>query len=151
MITGSTEYNTLHKRLGKILGKPNYCQFCGTTNENTKFQWAHKHDAEWNEERNNWYRLCVKCHSAYDITLEQRQEIGRKGGYTSAGIPRHAYTDEFKAKVSATLKEKGIKPPSRKGQTNRRSICEDCGIEYASNWMNRHKENGTCSISKILN
>lgn len=151
METGSTEYMTLHKRLGRILGKPDFCEFCVAPDLSKRFNWAHKHGAEFNEKRENWFRLCVKCHSAYDISPEKRREIGRLGGLTSAGIPRHEYTDEFRAKVSATHKERGIKPPPRKGARNRRWPCPDCGIEYASNWMNRHKENGTCLISNPHN
>lgn len=141
METGSRDYNALHKRIGRNLQRPDICENCA---RQVKLQWAHVHGAPFADARENWRALCSKCHSAYDISPEQRREIARLGGLTAAGIPRHSYGDEFRAKCSATHKARGIKPPSRKGSTNRRIVCKDCGVEYGSNWLNRHKAIGRC-------
>lgn len=142
MKTGDREYNTLHKRLGRKLGKPTVCENCGVTG--LRHHWSHIHEAPFTDSRDNWTRLCPKCHTAYDDIPEQRSKNGKAGGYAAAGIPRHEYNEEFKTKVSNTLKSKGIKPPSRKGETNKREVCLDCGVEYGSNWLRRHKTIGRC-------
>lgn len=144
MKPGTREYQTLHKRMQRVHGTPHYCVGCFSYDPEAMYHWAHKHDTPFTDNISNWFRMCPKCHSKYDITLEQRREICRLGGLTAAGVPRHSYTDDFKKKVSDTLKSKGIVPPSRKGARNTRLICIDCGVEYGSNWMRRHKVEGRC-------
>lgn len=86
-----------------------------------RYQWAHKHDYPYTDVRENWLRLCPRCHSKYDISPEQRREIGRKGGLKVAGQPRVAVSEERRQKISETLKAKGIKPPSQEGHKWKRT------------------------------
>lgn len=121
METKSREYMTLHKRLGRKHGKPSYCEHCFSIDTEINYQWAHKHEAPYTDDRTNWFRLCLKCHSKYDISPERRREIGRLGGIATAGKPRVPVSEERKAKISATLKAKGIQPPSQEGHRWKRT------------------------------
>lgn len=60
-------YHKYHYKMMTKYGRPSLCDNCETT-ENRMYHWAHKHNASWDAERENWYRLCVPCHSAYDET-----------------------------------------------------------------------------------
>lgn len=63
-------YSGLHKWVTKHLGQPKYCAYCQTTIAK-KYQWANISHA-YKRDLDDWIRLCVKCHMAYDrgkITL----------------------------------------------------------------------------------
>lgn len=54
----------LHAWVAKQLGKPQFCEGCGTQDAK-RYNWANK---TYNYERNieDWLRLCCKCHLKYD-------------------------------------------------------------------------------------
>ena len=116
MNSKSQEYNTLHKRIRKKLGTPSLCVHCSKTDTDARYHWAHVHGAPYDDEESSWIRLCPRCHAAYDVTPEQRKRIASLGGQAVAGKPRPPKSEECKAKISATLKAKGIRPPSRKAE-----------------------------------
>lgn len=59
-----TSYNSAHKWATRTFGKFNQCEFCHTTKA-TRFEWAMKTDTL-SSYREDWYRLCKKCHIKYD-------------------------------------------------------------------------------------
>jgi hypothetical protein len=63
-------YFALHDWVERKLGKSNYCEYCGLIQikggKKQWFQWANI-SHEYKRNTNDWIRLCVKCHKAYDI------------------------------------------------------------------------------------
>ena len=57
-------YHALHDWVKKHLGRPKYCEFCKSTVAKT-YEWANK-SGQYKRDLSDWYRLCRKCHSAYD-------------------------------------------------------------------------------------
>lgn len=86
------EYAKAHRAMSVLFGRPSVCAVCGTIDDR-RYEWAQIHGAPMVATLENFVRMCVPCHRIYDKT------------------------EEGNAKISATLKSKGIKPPSRKGAT----------------------------------
>lgn len=59
-------YYALHHWVRRCLGKPKQCAECGFESENIRqFHWANiSHNYE--RDLDDWIRLCVSCHRAYD-------------------------------------------------------------------------------------
>lgn len=55
-------YFALHSWVYRKLGKPEVCEFCGSTG---KMQWANK-SWEYKRDMNDWLSLCSRCHRNYD-------------------------------------------------------------------------------------
>lgn len=67
----NVKYRALHQWVDKILGKPNKCFYC-KTEESKMFIW-HNISGEYKRDKNDWIRLCSKCHINYhkgNICLE---------------------------------------------------------------------------------
>lgn len=60
-------YTSLHMWIKSILGKPNYCEFCKST-EKKRYEWANK-SGKYNRDLSDWLRLCKSCHVKYDKKL----------------------------------------------------------------------------------
>src|SRR3989304_10149394 len=59
------EYIYLHHRINKRFGKPIGCELCGNKDKKV-YHWANK-TGNYSEDREDWIRLCPKCHYRYDI------------------------------------------------------------------------------------
>jgi hypothetical protein len=60
-------YCGLHTWIYRKLGRPTTCEHCGKTGlTGRKIHWANK-SGKYLRNINDWLRLCVKCHSKYDI------------------------------------------------------------------------------------
>lgn len=57
-------YRRLHKRIQRKYGTPKICEHCGRT-DLVRYQWANK-SGNYQENREDWIRLCPKCHYKYD-------------------------------------------------------------------------------------
>lgn len=57
-------YGTLHSRVKKKWGEQNQCEWCGTL-DSKKYEWANL-SGEYKFIREDWARLCCKCHRHYD-------------------------------------------------------------------------------------
>lgn len=57
--------DSLHCWIGREWGNPKKCDICGTT-ESPKFEWSNKNHT-YKRNREDWQRLCKKCHVHYDI------------------------------------------------------------------------------------
>ena len=59
-------YYGLHNWVRRQLGSPNKCEHCGVDNLRPRqYHWANK-SRTYLRDVNDWLRLCVKCHKAYD-------------------------------------------------------------------------------------
>ena len=66
------EYKSLHYRIGMMLGKPSSCQNCGKSGLKGKLiHWANI-SGEYKEIKEDWIRLCVKCHFEFDNQEKRR-------------------------------------------------------------------------------
>lgn len=62
----SVSYSGIHKWVKKYFGQPMECESCGFNSENTyQIQWANL-SGNYLRIRNDWARLCAKCHYAFD-------------------------------------------------------------------------------------
>ena len=73
----------LHAWVVKQLGKPEFCEGCGTE-EAKRFHWANK-TYQYKRDLDDWLRLCPKCHIQYDKAAykdsgKKRWETRRKNG-----------------------------------------------------------------------
>lgn len=59
-------YNAIHKWVNYNLGTPLECTDCGFQSENRRqFHWANI-SKEYKRDKDDWIRLCVKCHHNWD-------------------------------------------------------------------------------------
>ena len=62
-------YSGVHAWIKRIAGQPNYCEICKTTKAK-KFEWSNK-SGKYIRNKNDWQRLCKKCHYEYDNQFEK--------------------------------------------------------------------------------
>lgn len=59
-------YAALHHWVKRQFGAPEKCEFCKKTEKRSGYiQWANK-SGEYERAREDWIRLCAKCHYHYD-------------------------------------------------------------------------------------
>jgi hypothetical protein len=58
-------YNSVHHWIRDTFGKPNVCVHCEGTFTGRKIEWANV-SGEYKRDRQDWIRLCAKCHRKYD-------------------------------------------------------------------------------------
>lgn len=58
-------YNSIHSWIRDTFGKPNQCEHCYLFFTGRKIEWANK-SGEYKREREDWIRLCAKCHRKFD-------------------------------------------------------------------------------------
>jgi len=64
------EYRNLHSRIERKFGKPNFCEICKRTDNDTIYDWANISN-EYKENRGDWQRLCRKCHNQSDYAKNE--------------------------------------------------------------------------------
>lgn len=70
--------------------RPSACEHCGT-NEKRMFHWATKDRKKGGRERQDWFFLCVPCHSKYDgrtgrtMSEKTKRKIGNKNAINLRG------------------------------------------------------------------
>ena len=69
-----TNYMTIHSRVRERFGTPSECEHCGTT-DSPKFEWANL-TGKYLLDREDWMRLCCKCHRRYDLGTTNKIEVG---------------------------------------------------------------------------
>lgn len=63
----SNSYGAIHKRIGKLLGKPDECSICGVSGLKPKqINWANIGHTYNEENYHEWVRMCCKCHRRFD-------------------------------------------------------------------------------------
>ena len=61
-LLGINGYRNLHKWVVKTLGQPEICSKCGKSGLiGRQIHWANK-SGRYKKDKNDWIRLCVKCH-----------------------------------------------------------------------------------------
>jgi hypothetical protein len=56
----SKEYRGIHNWIERRLGKPNFCEDCGSK-EDQRYEWANI-SGNYKKDITDWKRLCVPCH-----------------------------------------------------------------------------------------
>lgn len=69
-------YAGKHIRIKKKLGKPEFCEGCGTENSEIKYEWANI-SGDYLLDESDWTRLCIYCHKTHD--LKGRKRKGKSG------------------------------------------------------------------------
>lgn len=74
-------YFALHEWVKRTLGKPLFCDKCGTSNN---VQWANK-SHEYKRSETDWIPLCISHHKLYDGTtkLQEKDVIEIRNNYSS--------------------------------------------------------------------
>ena len=63
-------YDALHDYIERHFGKPRFCEACGF--ENAKiYDWANI-SGKYKRDKEDWLRLCRKCHVAFDDIYSKR-------------------------------------------------------------------------------
>ena len=61
----SAGYVAFHQRLGRLRGKPQHCERCGTTDPDKQYEWANLTGRY--EDPADYQRMCKSCHRSYDM------------------------------------------------------------------------------------
>jgi hypothetical protein len=69
----------IHPWLTNHYGKPNICEICGKVGD-SNIDWAKIKDKEYERKRENFWRLCHKCHLNYD-------NVPIRNGFKKGHIP----------------------------------------------------------------
>lgn len=78
-----------HRRIEKLLGKPNYCEICKRT-DRKRYDWSNK-DHKYSLNIEDWQRLCRGCHIKFDRLTKPHPNKGK------------SLSTEHKKKVSEAL------------------------------------------------
>ena len=71
-------YVSKHTWVYNHFGKPDTCEYCGRNNLKGKFiNWANK-SGKYLRKRDDWLRLCRKCHTSYDNIINRGWETKRR-------------------------------------------------------------------------
>jgi len=63
----SNSYGAVHKRIGKLLGKPDECWICGKDGfEPKQINWANVGHTYNEKNYSEWIRMCCSCHRKFD-------------------------------------------------------------------------------------
>ena len=62
-------YNSIHHWVRDTYGRPSICEFCKGYFSGRKIEWANK-TGEYKRDREDWIRLCAKCHKAFEKTIK---------------------------------------------------------------------------------
>lgn len=66
----------MHTWLRYHYGKANHCENPDCLGLSKVFEWAKLKGKKYERKRENFWRLCKKCHVIYDYTDQQRKNIG---------------------------------------------------------------------------
>ena len=70
-------YNSIHRFVAELYGKPNVCEVCGSTSAKT-YEWANI-TGVYEIARANWERMCGSCHAKFDFTEAHKLVLRPKG------------------------------------------------------------------------
>lgn len=138
-------YDTIHYRMRRTFGKPSQCEF-DQSHESGRFHWAHKHEAPWDVERENWIRLCSRCHIRYDKghkavikanservwTKEMRQRMSEAKSGDKNGFFGKTHSPETKKILKAKALDR-VRPALPK------TTCE-CGLTTTPGPLSYHQK-----------
>ncbi len=100
-------YNSIHRFVTELYGKPSFCEVCGSTTAKT-YEWANV-TGIYERTRENWKRMCLSCHRKVDFTDTHKQVLTRKG------IPDKLETKARKRKSMLLAWKEGRHKPNKQG------------------------------------
>ena len=65
----------IHKWLNRYYGKANKCEKEDCLKKSSYFEWSLKKGKKYLRKKNNFWMLCRKCHTKYDMTRKRRNNI----------------------------------------------------------------------------
>ena len=72
----NASYGTIHIWVRKKLGRPKFCEMCGTESS-PRFEWADK-SGKCLRNLDNWLRLCRSCHNKFDDIINKARKTRLK-------------------------------------------------------------------------
>lgn len=63
-------YSGLHRWIANTFGRLEECEICGTLDAK-KYEWANK-DHKYRRNKEDWMRVCTRCHRRYDYENNQK-------------------------------------------------------------------------------
>ena len=88
----------IHGWLIRVYGQPNKCEKCGLVGKDN-INWAKKRGKKYERKKNNFWRLCDKCHMNYD-------DVGKKSGLKLKGKIGANKGKHWKVKDTSKMKGK---------------------------------------------
>lgn len=88
---------SIHDFVRRHKGKPERCEDCGITAQETKIEWSNK-DHKYRRVLSDWNARCCKCHKRYDT---------ENNGYFNTGVFKkgHKMPQEVRRKISQRMKQ----------------------------------------------
>ena len=111
------EYRDIHQWLRATYGRPQICEQEQCSGLSKTYDWALKSGMSHKKDKNNYLRLCRKCHGKYDVTDEKKRRL-----------LEIAHTPQAEASRSASLKgmEKSEITKNKMRETKRRNNANLC-------------------------
>jgi len=111
ILNNTNEYRHLHWWIKKHYGHANKCENPECPGICKKYEWALKHECEYDYDINNFKQLCISCHKKYDMTQERKDKISK---YQREKV----VSEETKKKLSESNKGKKVSKETREKQRN---------------------------------
>ena len=70
-------YRNVHIWLKNTHGKANKCENSNCENKNNRFTWSKIRGKNYEKKRENFWKLCSKCHRSYDNSVKWAKNIGK--------------------------------------------------------------------------
>lgn len=70
------EYKYLHLKVNNRFGRYKFCESCGSEDK-SRYHWANI-SGKYTEDREDWMRLCVSCHTKYDRAQKKGSKLYKR-------------------------------------------------------------------------
>lgn len=97
-VGGEVSYFQYHLRVRTKRGRPQHCEKCGTTDPETRYEWANLTGKF--EDINDYIRLCVTCHRRRDLGKLTDEDVAAIQVRIAEGYPRSYIAEVFKVDPS---------------------------------------------------
>lgn len=140
------DYEQIHYWLRKNFGSPNICENKDCEQKSNRYDWALKKGFEHAKNKDNYFRMCRKCHVKYDWTEERTNFLIEQGHTESANKKRNEVLRGVpKSEVSRkNMKKAAFRRPIiqtkddiiLKEYKSLQDAANDTGVTVSSIWLN---------------
>ncbi len=108
-----TNYQSLHSRISRYMGRPSDCRSCGATDPAIRYEWANLSGRY--DDPSDYIRLCVTCHRRMDwnegkrLSLLERAEKAREVRHEMAMARTHCQNGHEFTPGNTIIREGGTK------------------------------------------